>query len=79
MSDSPRPDVVEKLIHGALHGMLSSVESCTANEVMSAYFTMTKRGIRAALAANPGPLTRAALQHTLMELMVETVDPSAGN
>lgn len=78
-SQACRPDVVEKLVQGALQGMLSSVDNCSANEVLSAYFTMLKRGMRMALAGNPGPLTRTALSHTIMELLAECADPAGKN
>lgn len=78
-SQACRPDVVEKLVQGALQGMLSSVDNCSANEVLSAYFTMLKRGIRLTIASNPGPFTRTSLQHTIMELLAECADPAGKN
>lgn len=80
MSHSPsRPDIVEKLIQGAQQGMLTSVQECSANEVLSAYFTMTRRAVRLSLAANPGPLVRAALQHSIMELLSDCAEPTQQN
>lgn len=79
MSDSPRPDVVERLAQGALQGMLGAVGHFTNNEVMSAYFTMLKRGIRTAIAMSPSQATRTALSNTLMELLAECADPDLKN
>ncbi len=71
-----RPEVVEKLVQAAMTGMLEGVKECSGDEVLSAYFTMLRRGIQATLSLNKHhPLTRQALLDTMMQLMAECADP----
>lgn len=76
MSES-RADVVQKLVDAAIHGMLNvqGVPECTADEVMSAYFTMCRRGIMLTLQVSPVEGTREALRQSVMRLLLDCADP----
>ena len=69
-----RVEVVEALVQGALVGMqqVASQVQPTNDEVISAYFTLIKRGIIGGIAISEDkPKTRAAMQQTLLVILAE--------
>ncbi len=78
-----RPEVVEKLVNAAIEGMLNlqtqGVPSCSASEIMSAYFTLISRGVRTMLKLSPHSATREALRESVMTLLLECADTSTKN
>lgn len=72
-----RRDVIEAIVTAAIEGMTPVVESnqATNDEVMSAYFTLLRRGIQACLTITlHQKQTRAALRGTLFSILAECAD-----
>jgi hypothetical protein len=73
-----RPEVIQKLVQAAIQGMLhvEGVPECSADEVMSAYFTMVRRGILLTLQVSPTHKTREALRQSVMMILLDCADPT---
>ena len=74
---TPRPDVVEQLVTAALEAMteIAAESGCSNDEIMSAYFTLVRRGIMAAQHMSPVPnKTREALRQTLYSILADVAD-----
>ena len=75
---SSRHDVIEQMIAVALDGMsaVAQCENASSDEVMSAYFTMLRRGINVALTLTKDPAaTRGALRDSLYTVLADVADP----
>ncbi len=73
--------VVQKLVDAAIEGMLNveGVPECTPDEVLSAYLTMLKRGIRLTIQISPTAHTREALRQSVMQLLLDCADDTVKN
>lgn len=72
-----RHDVVDRLIHTALEGMTKTAEETHASndEIMSAYFSMLRRGIAAALILTQNPAsTRSALRESIYVILADVAN-----
>lgn len=74
-----RPDVVERIVAVALDAMTEVVrdDEASNDEIMSAYFTMLRRGIHAALAlTRDNAATRKAVRESLFTVLADVADPT---
>lgn len=79
MKTSQRHDVIEELVEAGIEGMhRASLELHAENdEVVSAYFTLLRRGLAAALQiSNDKKRTRAAFRGSLFTLLADVAEPT---
>lgn len=72
-----RHEVVEGLVNGALAGMTEMARdaSATNDEIISAYFTLMRRGIFGALSISNNPKkTREALRQSVYTVLADLTD-----
>lgn len=77
MSHHTRHDVIERLVTAALQGMTETAqaEQASNDEILSAYFTIVRRGIHAALSISVNPsVTRFALRQSLFTALADVAD-----
>jgi hypothetical protein len=73
-----RHDVIEALVQAGLEGMTSIAlhEHATNDEIVSAYFTLLRRGVAAAMTITPNAeKTRLVLRTSLFTILADLVDP----
>ena len=75
----PRPEVIEDLVESALDGMTvvaKRTPDITNDEIISAYFSLMRRGVHAALTVSVSlPATREALRQSLYNILLDLVEP----
>jgi hypothetical protein len=72
-----RHDIVEKIVTGAIEGMTPVVIRAQASndEIMSAYFTLIRRGVQAALMITSNQsATRKSLRDSIFTLLADVTD-----
>jgi hypothetical protein len=75
----PRPEVIEELLQGALEGMTvvaKATPGVTNDEIISAYFSLMRRGVQAAMQLSTSPpATREALRQSFFNILLDLAEP----
>ena len=71
---APREEVVRRLMRAASDGLLAHVEDATANELLSAYLTLSRVALQVAKDLGASPLV---MQDAVLQLWLDCTDESS--